>query len=409
MSDLIGFISIFFTFFFVIILSIRIPEISKFLIVALIVRIFLILFGYYVSPLPDSGADAVTFERDAWKLGEDGFFNLIKNFTGPSPHFISWLIGIPYSLFGRSILMAQSISLFFGMGCIYLSWLVAKEIWDNKIAIKVGWTIALFPSVTLYSVLILREVYIVFFLLLALYGITLWIRTYSFKSMIISTIGFVGAVFFHGGLMVGALIFLSIVGYTSFKKIFGLFINLKINFKFLVLTFLFVIFLQLYFTNQLSVPYLGTFEDSINISNIQNRTDVATRGTASWPEWTTINSPIEILYKGPLRSVYLVFSPFPWDISEIRHIIGMLDGLLYMYLSFLILCNIKVILNDPVLRIFLLLFLAYIFVFGIGVGNFGTGIRHRSKFVIIMILLAAPYLKQFVFFKKGVRTKYSKN
>ena len=29
------------------------------------------------------------------------------------------------------------------------------------------------------------------FLLLALYGITLWIRTYSFKSMIISTIGFV--------------------------------------------------------------------------------------------------------------------------------------------------------------------------------------------------------------------------
>ena len=60
--------------------------------------------------------------------------------------------------------------------------------------------------------------------------------------MIISTIGFVGAVFFHGGLMVGALIFFSIVGYTSFKKIFGLFINLKINFKFLILTFFFTIF-----------------------------------------------------------------------------------------------------------------------------------------------------------------------
>ena len=107
--------------------------------------------------------------------------------------------------------------------------------------------------------------------------------------------------------------------------------------------------------------------------------------------------------------MYLVFSPFPWDISEIRHIIGMLDGVLYMYLSFLILCNLKVILNDPVLRIFLLLFLAYIFVFGIGVGNFGTGIRHRSKFVVIMILLAGPYLKQFVFFKKAVSVKHSKN
>ena len=78
----------------------------------------------------------------------------------------------------------------------------------------------------------------------------------------------------------------------------------------------------------------------------------------------------------------------------------MLDGFIYIYLSYLILCNFKVILNDPILRIFLLLFLAYIFVFGIGVGNFGTGIRHRSKFVIIMILLAGPYLKQFVLFKK---------
>ena len=409
MGDLVGFISILLTFLFVFILSFKIPEISKFLIVALVLRICLILFGNYISPLPDSGADAVTFERDAWRLGRDGFFNLIKNFTGPSPHFISWLIGIPYSLFGRSILMAQSISLLFGMGCIYLSWLVAREIWGNKVAIKVGWTIALFPSVTLYSVLILREVYIVFFLLLALYGITLWIKTYSFKSMIISTIGFVGAVFFHGGLLVGALIFFSIMGYTSIKKILSLFINLKINFKFLIITFFFTTFLQLYFTNQLSVPYLGTFEDSINTSNIQNRTDVATRGTASWPDWTTINSPKEIFYKGPIRSIYLVFSPFPWDVSEIRHIIGMLDGLLYMYLSFLILCNLKVIFNDPVLRIFLLLFLAYIFVFGIGVGNFGTGIRHRSKFVIIMILLAGPYLRQIVFFKKSLSAKYSKN
>lgn len=400
MSDLIGFISIFLISLFVFILSFRTPAISKFLILALFIRVFLILFGYYVSPLPDSGADAITFERDAWKLAEGGFMKLMNSFTGPSPHFISWIIGIPYSLVGRSVLMAQSISLFFGIYSIYLAWLLAKEIWGDQIAIKVGWTIAVFPSVTLYSVLILREVYIVFFLLLALYGVASWIKTYSLKSIIISIIGFVGAVFFHGGLMVGALIFITIVGITSLIKILESFMNLKINFKFFIITFFFILILQLYFSNQLSVPYLGTFEDSINTSNIQNRTGIATRGTASWPEWTTIKSPIEILYKGPIRSLYLVFAPFPWDVNEIRHLIGMLDGFLYIYLSYLILCNIKVILNDPILRVFLLLFLTYIFVFGIGVGNFGTGIRHRSKFVIIMILLAAPYLKQFVFFKR---------
>jgi len=77
----------------------------------------------------------------------------------------------------------------------------------------------------------------------------------------------------------------------------------------------------------------------------------------------------------------------------------MLDGILYMYLSFLILFNIKLIWKDPIMRIFFIILLAYIFVFGIGVGNFGTGIRHRSKFVVIFILLAAPFLKNFVFKK----------
>ena len=147
------------------------------------------------------------------------------------------------------------------------------------------------------------------------------------------------------------------------------------------------------------MPYLGTFEQSTNINNLQNRTDVATRGIASWPEWTTINSPLEMIYKAPVRSVYLAYAPFPWDVKKIRHLIGMLDGILYMYLSFLILFNIKLIWKDPIMRIFFIILLAYIFVFGIGVGNFGTGIRHRSKFVVIFILLAAPFLKNFVFKK----------
>jgi hypothetical protein len=77
----------------------------------------------------------------------------------------------------------------------------------------------------------------------------------------------------------------------------------------------------------------------------------------------------------------------------------MFDAFLYMYLTILILLNIKVIWKDPCLRIILILLLSYIFVFGIGVGNFGTGIRHRSKFVVMFILLAAPFLKKIIFKK----------
>ena len=88
-----------------------------------------------------------------------------------------------------------------------------------------------------------------------------------------------------------------------------------------------------------------------------------------------------------MRIVYFVISPFPWDIKKSSHILGMIDGFLYIFLTYLILCNRKIIWANPALRIILLILLAYIFVYGISIGNFGTGICHRSKFVIMFILL----------------------
>ena len=141
--------------------------------------------------------------------------------------------------------------------------------------------------------------------------------------------------------MSGALVFMIIFGATSLLKFFGSLINFKINLKNFIFTFLFIMVIQAYLSNKFSVPYLGYFKDSTNTGNIQNRTDIATRGTASWPEWTTINSPIEIFYKGPIRSMYLVYAPFLWDVNKLRHLNGMFDGLLYMYLSYLVLRNLK--------------------------------------------------------------------
>ena len=83
-----------------------------------------------------------------------------------------------------------------------------------------------------------------------------------------------------------------------------------------------------------------------------------------------------------------------------KHLIGMFDAILYMYLVFLIIFNIKFILKDPALRIILIILLSYILVFAVGVGNFGTSIRHRSKFVVFFILLAAQGLNKFVITKK---------
>ena len=399
MLELLGFIAIGIVSLITLYIALRCPEISTILLVGLLIRIFVILIGHFIITLPDSTADASGFEAMAWELSQKGFFNVLGNFTGPHPKFISWLIAVPYSLFGRSILMAQSLSLLFGMGSIFLGWLLAKKIWDNYIAKKVGWTIALFPSLVLYSALILREAYIVFFIIVALYGVVSWLKTENIKSFIIAMIGFIGSIYFHGAMIVGAIIFLLILGKTSFKKILKSFLKFRIKLNILVIFIVFITISLLYLSNKINVPYLGNFKNSTDIVNLQAKTKNATRGTASWPEWTKINSPIELVYKAPVRSLYLVFAPFPWDVSHSRHLIGMFDAFLYMYLSFLILMNIKVIWKDPVLKTILIILLSYLFVFGIGVGNFGTGIRHRSKFVVMFILLAGPLLRKIKFFK----------
>jgi len=400
MADLIGFNAIAFVALITIIIALRVPSIASILFVAFLVRFFTMMIGHYLFDLPDSDADALNFEKQAWDIGQQGFSNVLMNFEGPDSRFISWLIAIFYSFFGRSLLMAQSISLFFGIGCVLLGWKLGHMLWDNYTAKKIAWTIALFPSLVLYSVSFLREVYVCFFLLIALYGVISWAKTEDYKSIIIAMFGFIGAVFFHGAMLIGALIFITIICTTSFKKSFGLLKYSYIRVKSFIFFLICIIVLGLYISNLINVQYLGTFEVASDPQNLFKKTEVSTKGIASFPEWTIINSPIELIYKSPIRAIYFIFSPFPWEIKKIQHLIGIFDSILYFYLSILIFRNRAVIWKDKALRYILIILVFYILAFGIGVGNFGTAIRHRSKFVIMIILLAGPLIKRLIFYKR---------
>ena len=132
MDSLIGITSISLICLLTLLLALRWPSVSKILYVALFVRIILLLVGHYIVALPDSTADAITFERAAWQLAQEDFYWILENFNGDDDRFKnfqfnSWLIAIPYSLFGRSVLMAKSMSLLVGMGSVFMGWLLAKK------------------------------------------------------------------------------------------------------------------------------------------------------------------------------------------------------------------------------------------------------------------------------------------
>ncbi len=403
MTDLLGFTAIIMVSIVTFLMAIRWPDVSKIILTALVFRIFIMLLGHYLVTLPDSTRDAVGFEWGAWNMAKDGFISTLTKYPGMNMYFYQWIIGIPYSIFGRSVLLMQSIGLLFGVGSVLLGWLLAKKIWGDHVAIKVGWSLALFPSLALYSILPLREVYASFFLLVGILGVVNWVKDQSYKSISLATFGFIGGTFFHGGIIFGFFAFFLFVLLSSIKKISKLFLVYRTSPKNLLIIIIAFIFLIFYTSNKIYIPKLGYFKDIIDIPRLRLEVGGRLIGDASYPEWLKVETPTEALYKSFTRVAFFLFSPFPWDIKKPIHLIGVLDSFLYMTLAYLIFRNRKTIWREPALRLIFIILVFYFIIFAFGVSNFGASTRHRTKFVIELIILAGPLIPQFTFSKKKLK------
>lgn len=400
MPELLGVFGLTFVAVFTLLCAQRWPYLSMILFVSFMVRSLASVFNVYIAPLPDSTADALAFERVAWEWSQGGFIQAVQHFNGPDSYLISWIISLLYAATDRSFLLAQSISLLFGMGAIVLGSLLTKKIWGKRAAIKAGWALAFFPTLILYSSLVMREAYIWFFLLIALYGTALWANNGGLRYIMLAMTGFLLAAFFHGAMFVGALFFLMYVGFRSFQRLIFSLSQTRIHIFSCVLTLGVVAAFSGYVASGISLPKLGTFQQAISSERILNQVEGATRGSnggqgASFPDWTVPKSAAEVPFKAPVRMAYFTFAPFPWDIRAPSHFIGFLDGLLYVILFLLIWSNRRAIRANPAAIAILFVLLGYIIVFAFGVGNFGTGLRHRTKFVVGFIILAAPMLPMF--------------
>ena len=403
--DLVGITALLFLALCVTICSLRWPTVTKILWAAFVVRVFAVLFHLYISPLPDSDADSTTFERVAWELAQYGFMDAFSNLELNNSYLISWVISLFYAATDRSLLLAHSLSVLMGTGTVLLGWLLFRELWGDRIAIKGAWLLVFFPSLVLYSALILRESYITLFLTLGLLGAVYWIRTSRLRSLLLAIFGLGVATLFHGAMFIVPLIFFVIIFWQSLKKIIVGLKRFKLSGNLFTLLLSTVIVLVFFFSGKFYVSKIGNInsldlERLIRITKISTRSSGGNQDGGSYPIWTVPNSLFELTYKMPVRSIYFLFSPFPWDVRKLSHIIGSFDGLMYMVLVFFLFCNYKAIWADPATRFIFLALLVSLLAFGVGVGNFGTGLRHRSKFVVMIIAMAAPYLPRLVWQSK---------
>ena len=132
--------------------------------------------------------------------------------------------------------------------------------------------------------------------------------------------GFIGATFFHGASIVGAVTFLGIITLISINDLVKSLMNLRISLTNLFILVTIIYIFSLYLSNQLYFPYVRNFEFISNPDILVRKTRHSVMGGAAFPIWTVAETPIELIYKIPVRAVYFVFAPFPWDINEAKHI-----------------------------------------------------------------------------------------
>ncbi len=408
METLLGVISVIIVASVIIRLADQYKDIALAIVSAFVLRISAALINLYVTLLPDGGIDASGFEWKAWRWGEGGVQSALSHFFEEGGGGVySNLASLVYAIFGRSPLILQSISVLAGVYCVVLVWKLSLEVWgDRSIAKKSAWLVAVYPILIMYSSLTMREVFITLLLIYGMLHVVLWIKTRKNRYALIAMMAFFLQIFLHPGVAVAGSLFMGVLLLYSIKSSFiSLIVSFSLNvrqFLVIVSSLLFgsILFIYLSTTSLIDLVGYSGWLTVDKVDGLVDRASTMQTGAASYPSWIVADSPLQFLLLLIPKLFYFLFSPFPWDISKFSHILGLLDGMVFIMLFFSIYSHRKYIKSNPQALILLVFVMFLSLIFSIAVGNFGTGLRHRSKILPIFIVIAAPFIYRLLFFNK---------
>ena len=363
---------------------------SLLLIAAFLLRLAILILDYYhLVHIPFAGADTETFH----------YFALLK-MAGYEVHFTHYtdFLVLIYSFTGTSRFFAQGINVAFS----YCTLLVVNETTKIVGLSKKGQTVALFltafmPSLVAFSGILLREAWVQFFLTLSVYFFVRWYKRGGLTNVCLCFMSVLLSAYMHDGVL-GAFI-----GYAI---AFVLYRRQRNRESFTVGSFL-ALFIILAFA-LFVVNYLGSSIDS-KFSAIMEEDLLETEisknsGGSAYLQWMSGYSYGVSLLLSPIRMIYLLFSPIPFDWRGLLDIVVFcVDSSVYLFLFLTIFKKLK---QASHLRKYLLISLLSItLLFAMGTSNSGTAIRHRAKFYPFLVLTYCVAIKERDDAKHGYRVE----
>lgn len=356
---------------------------------AFLLRLFLLIWDLYarnIFPLPNSGRDSEMYYYFSIKIYED--ISLISNPVRGGIY--SKLIGTLFFIIGPMRMFAQYINVLLGLFVVITIHKTVSLLEINHRTTKAILLIAaFFPNSLMMSAIFIREIIPTFFVALSLYYCIRWYRFENLTNMLLSLVFLAIAILFHTGIL-GIFI-----GYSFFYLFYK-----KQNNKFQfnsqsIAAFAFIACIALIAVSVLGDSLYYKFREIEEMEDVFHITNKRL-GNSVYLTALSINSPVEMILYGPIKTFYFLTSPLPMNWRGSMDILTfIMDSVLFMWVILYFLFNRKTFINRrPLIHGIVLVLICVSFIYGIGVSNSGTAVRHRQKLVPLFTVLYAVMLHE---------------
>lgn len=329
----------------------------------LLIRLAALWYDQSVALLPFNTGDSYKFHELAVETAEALPDVLLEHFTG----FYSQVLGVVYYFFGPYRFFGQYLNVAFVV-------LAATKLIDiaellkikdkNTILMIFLWLFMPIPFLMGYA--LIREGSMYYLIVLGVYHFLKWFEKYNPIYIVLTILPiYIASLYHEGALYILPAMIYAFLFYDKKKE--------KINFNFINIMFLIVAVIG------------AIIIVTQNADSFLDKTNAETGGGSTYLAALEINSPLQFIMYAPIKGFYLLYSPMPWLIRGGLDILTFVfDTCLWGYATYNILRNFRKI-DTKYKMLFLAIFVAGM-VYGMGTHNTGTAMRHRNKFMSLMLI-----------------------
>jgi hypothetical protein len=369
------------------------PFLLRLFVAAVLVRVAVGTLIYAYNGQGFFGGDALTY--DYWGqmqakafLGDQYSEAKMIEYLGPS--FASgwgmpYLVAFIYLILGRNFLGVQLVNCVIGAATVPIIFNCAHHLFNNlKVSRFSALAVAFYPSLVLWSCQGLKDGPIVFLLALSILATLKLSERLQIKyiailaAALLMLLSFRFYIFYMLAVAVGGTLLVGTRPFTTknFAKQMTVMIIIGLVFTY-------------FGVSRITSAQIGQYG---NLATVQEaRSDLTSRAESGFGRDLDVSTPEGVLLTIPVGLVYLIFAPFPWQLTSLRQSITLPEMIIWWACFPLLVLGIWFSIKYRLRQIFpVLIFTVMLSVaYSVFQGNVGTAYRQRAQLLVFYFIFVA--------------------